>query len=82
MLRLRKWHMPERREGGCRCRAVRYAVTGEPYLSLLCYCRDCQRATGTDRLPVMLVQEGDFRARVSVSRSQRVGGSPSADWWS
>ena len=33
--------------GGCACGAIRYEYSGEPILSLHCYCRDCQRRSGT-----------------------------------
>ncbi len=32
--------------GGCACGAVRYASTAKPSFSLICQCRQCQRATG------------------------------------
>ena len=32
--------------GGCACGAIRYASTAEPSFSLICQCRQCQRATG------------------------------------
>jgi hypothetical protein len=34
-------------EGGCQCRAVRYRVTAPPLGVYACWCRDCQRASGT-----------------------------------
>ena len=34
----------ERREGGCQCGAVRYAVSGAPVLTALCHCTMCRRA--------------------------------------
>lgn len=30
------------RTGGCRCGAVRYAITAGPVATRLCWCRDCQ----------------------------------------
>jgi len=33
-------------EGGCTCRAVRYALTGPPLFVHCCHCRWCQRETG------------------------------------
>jgi hypothetical protein len=34
----------ERREGGCQCGAVRYAVSGAPVLTAICHCTMCRRA--------------------------------------
>jgi hypothetical protein len=33
--------------GGCACGAIRYECSGEPVFSGNCYCRDCQRSSGT-----------------------------------
>ncbi len=33
-------------EGGCTCRAVRYAMTSAPLFVHCCHCRWCQRETG------------------------------------
>lgn len=38
--------MTDTQEGGCRCGAVRYRVSGEPLMAALCHCRDCRRSTG------------------------------------
>jgi hypothetical protein len=35
------------RTGGCLCGAVRYEVTGEPYVSGICHCTTCRKLTGS-----------------------------------
>lgn len=34
-------------EGGCRCHAVRYRLSGEPFKTGLCHCTDCRKETGS-----------------------------------
>jgi hypothetical protein len=36
----------QERTGGCLCRGIRYRVTGEPVISRICWCRDCQHLAG------------------------------------
>jgi len=36
-----------KREGGCACGAIRYALTASPLIVHACHCRDCQRVTGS-----------------------------------
>lgn len=33
-------------QGGCRCGAIRYEVSGEPRHRSLCHCADCRRSAG------------------------------------
>ncbi len=35
------------RTGGCLCGAVRYEVSGEPYIAGLCHCTKCRKLTGS-----------------------------------
>ena len=37
----------KKRTGGCACSAIRYEVTGEPFLLQNGHCKSCQRLTGT-----------------------------------
>ncbi len=37
-------------EGGCLCGKVRYQANQPPLWITVCYCRFCQRATGSDRM--------------------------------
>lgn len=43
------------RTGGCACGAIRYEISGEPVFSGNCYCRDCQRSSGTALASVFAV---------------------------
>ena len=47
-------------EGGCFCGAIRYQVSGEPELQLLCFCSDCRAITGADAWPGYMVKTEDF----------------------
>lgn len=39
--------------GRCRCGEIAYEFTSEPTWKYLCYCRDCQSFTGTDKMFVV-----------------------------
>lgn len=39
--------MSETQSGGCLCGAVRYAVQGQPAMSAICHCKNCQRQAGS-----------------------------------
>jgi hypothetical protein len=39
--------------GGCLCGALRYEAEGEPLFAGLCYCVDCQKASGSAFVPFM-----------------------------
>ena len=47
--------------GGCRCGAVRYAISGEVLHHALCHCRDCQMAAGAPMVAWLAVKEESFR---------------------
>lgn len=47
--------------GGCMCGAVRYESEGGAVMQANCYCRDCQRSTGSAFAPVMLVAKEAFK---------------------
>ena len=48
--------MSETLTGGCRCGAVRYAVSAIVRNSI-CHCRDCQRSSGAPMVEWMLVDD-------------------------
>jgi len=39
----------EKNIGSCSCGAVEYRFVDEPLNSIFCYCRECQKTTGTDK---------------------------------
>lgn len=41
--------------GGCACGRIRYECRAEPILCANCYCRDCQRASGSAFASVLVV---------------------------
>ena len=47
-------------EGGCRCRHIRYAVTGAPKFSFACHCTDCQTLSGSAYSLGLAMDESDF----------------------
>ena len=61
--------------GSCLCGRVKYESDGEALFSVICHCRDCQRASGTSSVPVMGVQKSGFRVFGDVKSYSMVGGS-------
>lgn len=47
--------------GGCLCGEIRYEVSGQAKASFTCFCRDCQRAGGTESIQGFLVDKTAFR---------------------
>ena len=47
--------------GGCFCGSIRYEITGDPVLQVLCFCKDCLKTAGTAGYGGYMVSEGDFR---------------------
>ena len=58
---------PVRVEGGCTCRAVRYAMEGPPLFVHACHCRWCQRETGSAFV---------INAMIEAERVTPVAGAP------
>lgn len=51
-------------EGGCRCRAIRYRVTGPPVMVEYCHCDSCRKSYGS----VVSVLAGFQRAGFEILR--------------
>jgi hypothetical protein len=52
--------MSERREGGCSCGAVRYAVVGRPTRVGVCHCTLCRKETGSVFMPFAVFPTRQF----------------------
>ena len=61
--------------GGCACGAIRYQSDGAPQFSVFCHCRDCQKASGSDGVPVMGVAREGFKVTGEPARYVTRGGS-------
>lgn len=61
--------------GGCLCGAVRYRSGGPALFSIVCHCRDCQRASGSGGVPVLGVPKSSFEASGPVKAGRTPGGS-------
>jgi hypothetical protein len=47
-------------QGGCRCGAIRYEVSGTPRVAL-CHCTDCQRSSGAPVVAWAAFAEDEFK---------------------
>jgi hypothetical protein len=61
--------------GHCQCGAVQYQSTGPALFSIICHCRDCQRASGSGGVPVLGVPKTSFTCSGPVKQSRVRGGS-------
>lgn len=66
--------------GGCNCGAVRFEVSEPPLSALQCWCRRCQRRTGTGSGPNARTASGSFR--IVSSREELGVWDPGDGGWS
>src|ERR1700759_2143433 len=64
--------------GGCLCGAVRYEASGEPTMMGYCYCKDCQKASGSGFIPFMgfKAEQLSFTGRTLEFTSPSIRGTP------
>ena len=60
--------------GRCLCGSVTYEAGGDPLFAAHCYCRDCQRTSGTGHVPVMGMPKALFKVQGEI-RSYAVPGT-------
>ncbi len=61
--------------GGCACGAVRYECSADAIVSGNCYCRDCQRSSGTAMASVMLVPKAALKVTGELKHFEVTGDS-------
>lgn len=61
--------------GSCLCGAVRYVVDGEPKFISKCYCRDCQKESGTGHVTALSVSDAAVRVTGEFRQYTKAGGS-------
>ncbi len=62
-------------EGGCRCGAVRYRITGDPVMAAICHCSMCRRANAAPTVAWAMFQE----SQVTFIRAEPTAYSASAE---
>jgi hypothetical protein len=61
--------------GGCLCGDVRYSASGEPVVTSICHCRDCQRQTGSAFVEVVAVPKEAFSVQGRLQTFTNTGDS-------
>lgn len=59
-------------EGGCLCGMLRYRATTSPLWVTVCYCRFCQKATGSDRMIEPIFERKEPSLSKVIPRSSRL----------
>ncbi|CZT48649.1 probable DUF636 domain protein [Rhynchosporium secalis] len=61
--------------GSCMCNAVRYEYQGEPDVTALCHCIDCQKWSGAAYTSNVVVQRKAFKVTQGEPKSYAVTGA-------
>lgn len=64
--------MDDKITGGCLCGNVRFEVTEAPSLAARCYCRDCQRAGGSESAQAIGISPDAFKLTKGSLKSYEV----------
>ncbi|MFQ5478936.1 MAG: GFA family protein [Candidatus Binatia bacterium] len=62
-------------EGECLCGSVRYEANADAPVAMHCYCRDCQRATGSAFATIVAVPRERFEVQGPVASYAKTGES-------
>jgi hypothetical protein len=61
--------------GGCLCGDVRYSASGDPGVTSICQCRDCQKQTGSAFVEVVAVPNENFSVQGKLQTFTNSGDS-------
>lgn len=61
--------------GGCLCGAVRYTIEGDPLLSAVCHCRNCQKQAGSAMSVLIGVRDTQMEITGTLTTYQDTGES-------
>jgi hypothetical protein len=61
--------------GGCLCGDVRYSASGDPAVTSICQCRDCQKQTGSAFVEVVAVPNQNFSVQGKLQTFTNSGDS-------
>lgn len=50
-----------KQSGGCFCGEIRYEISEKPIASCICYCRQCQKASGTESIQSLIIVSDKFK---------------------
>ncbi|MYM60035.1 hypothetical protein GTG28_12450 [Vibrio sp. OCN044] len=51
----------EIRNGSCGCGSLKYQIEGDPINSVFCYCKECQKTTGSDKWFGTWIPKNNFK---------------------
>ncbi|PWJ16971.1 GFA family protein [Jannaschia seohaensis] len=72
--------MTQRITGGCHCGAARYRGRGAAAAPFRCYCRDCQRLTGTGHAEMLPLERDSLHLDGPVTEYRMTAGSGAPTW--
>lgn len=62
-------------KGSCMCSAIEYEYTGEPMVTALCHCTDCQKWSGSAYTSNVVVPRKDFNVTKGSPKHYNIKGA-------
>src|SRR5438105_4738018 len=58
--------------GGCLCGSVRYEISTQPMMSCICYCRQCQKTSGSESIQSIVIPIAGFNLTQGTLKDYQV----------